>query len=149
MLAFSPPAPSSSALSLAFQPLGVSLHHTPPISVHCSSNFSFHLKRKPFLKRKPSHGFFCFHKTCSMQRDNHSKTHSVAGQFPSKKSQVNGVGYKQKMHWPLHPSCCPKKRLLTSCPTAGTHSGEDGKENMNSPPSGGNYFERNQKYLQK
>ena len=37
-----------------------------------------------------------------MQRDNHSKTQSDAGQFPSKKSQVNGFGYKQNA--PASPS---------------------------------------------
>lgn len=68
------------------------------------------------------------------------KTHLDAGQFLSKKSQVNEFWNKQKMCQPLRPSCCPERRVLTSCPQQATRSGEDVKENMNSPLSGGNYF---------
>lgn len=53
---------------------------------------------------------------------------------PIKKSQVNGVGYKQKMHWPLHPSCCPKKKTVNFLPNSRHTQWEDGKENMNSHP---------------
>lgn len=66
------------------------------------------------------------------------KTLLDAGQFIPKKSQVNTYENKQKICQSFHPSCCPERRELTSCPTAGTHSREDVKENMNSKPFGGN-----------
>jgi hypothetical protein len=72
------------------------------------------------------------------------ETNLDAVQFISKKSQANTYGNEQQqkknMCRPFHPSCLPGRRELTSCPTAGSHSREDGKENVNSTPFEGSCF---------
>lgn len=57
------------------------------------------------------------------------------------------MGINRKCASLVIQAAAPREEI--SCATAGIHSGEEVRENMNSPPFGGDYFERNQKYLGK
>lgn len=136
-LCLSSPCLTPPALSSAFQPLGASHRDPCPLSLCCSSNF------KRSLQEKKLHGYFCFHKICSMQRDNKIKKDTFRC-CPVHIREEPSDGNEQKMCQSFHASCFPERRELTSCPIAGSHSREDTKENINSKPFRWNYFERNQ-----
>ena len=136
----SPPSHSSFIISPVSSASGCFAHMTP-FRYPCTARVI-----SLFTKRQNQYTDISVFTRCALCKETTTsrKTRLDAGQFIWRKSQMNACGNKQKMCQSFHASCRPERRELTSCPTAGTHSREDGKENMNSKPFGGTCFERNQ-----